>query len=57
MMRLDELWEDVLQATKILLERLQAWKHLCGYLENYIAATQKYQKSQSKEFEKILKVC
>lgn len=39
----------------LLLERLQAYKHACGYLENYIAATDKAQKVQSKEYEKILK--
>ena len=45
-----------IQAITLLLERLRAWKHLCGSLENYVAATQKVQKAQSKEFEKILKV-
>jgi len=46
----------LIQAITLLLERLRAWKHLCGSLENYVAATQKVQKAQSKEFEKILKV-
>ncbi|KLJ07608.1 hypothetical protein EMPG_10000 [Blastomyces silverae] len=32
-----------------------AWKHVCGYLENYITATHKAHESQSKEFGKILK--
>ncbi|KAK2792197.1 hypothetical protein FQN51_001898 [Onygenales sp. PD_10] len=46
---------DMSKTTNILLERLQAWKHMCGYLENYVTATHKVQRSQSKEFEKILK--
>jgi hypothetical protein len=29
---------------------------MCGYLEDYFAATAKVQKSQSKDYEKILKV-
>lgn len=29
---------------------------MCGYLEDYLSATAKVQKSQSKEYEKILKV-
>jgi len=41
--------------TGLLVERLQAWKHMCGYLENYITATEKAQKAHSKEYEKILK--
>ncbi|KAI9726014.1 MAG: hypothetical protein M1834_009442 [Cirrosporium novae-zelandiae] len=35
--------------------RLRAWKHACGYLENYISATEKMQKSHAKEVEKVLK--
>ncbi|EEH40609.2 PH domain-containing protein [Paracoccidioides lutzii Pb01] len=46
---------DMSGATNILLERLQAWKHMCGYLENYVTTMQKVQRSQSKEFEKVLK--
>jgi hypothetical protein len=51
-------WTDsaVCQTTTLLLERLRAWKHMCGYLEDYFAATAKVQKSQSKDYEKILKV-
>lgn len=30
---------------------------MCGYLEDYISVTAKVQKSQSKDYEKILKVC
>jgi hypothetical protein len=44
------------QTTNLLLERLRAWKHMCGYLEDYFSATAKVQKSQSKDYEKILKV-
>lgn len=42
--------------TKLFQERLQAWKHACGYLEEYITATEKLQISQAKEYEKVLKV-
>lgn len=30
---------------------------MCGYLEDYVSVTAKVQKSQSKDYEKILKVC
>jgi hypothetical protein len=46
---------DPSSTTGLLVERLQAWKHMCGYLENYITATEKAQKAHSKEYEKILK--
>ena len=46
---------DPSSTTGLLQERLQAWKHMCGYLENYIKETAKMQKSQSKDHEKILK--
>ena len=36
----------------LLLERLQAWKHMCGYLENYIGAVAKEQNITAKEHEK-----
>lgn len=39
----------------LLEERLQAWKHMCGYLEDYIGAVAKDQHQQSKDAEKILK--
>ncbi|WEW58187.1 hypothetical protein PRK78_003655 [Emydomyces testavorans] len=52
---LDDFWWRVLKTTSILVERLRAWKHMCGYLENYVSTTQKVQKAQAKEFEKILK--
>lgn len=44
------------QVTKLFQERLQAWKHACGYLEEYLTATEKLQLSQAKEYEKVLKV-
>ena len=44
------------QTAGVLQERLQAWKHACGYLENYISATEKVQKAHAKEYEKVLKV-
>ncbi|OKL56331.1 hypothetical protein UA08_08410 [Talaromyces atroroseus] len=47
--------EDTSETTRLLLERLQAWKHMCGYLEEYIEATAKLQKSQAKDYEKVLK--
>ncbi|KKK17708.1 hypothetical protein AOCH_006244 [Aspergillus ochraceoroseus] len=46
---------DSNETTNLLLERLRAWKHMCGYLEDYVSATSKVQKSMSKDFEKILK--
>jgi hypothetical protein len=46
---------DNSETTSLLLERLRAWKHMCGYLEDYFSATAKVQKSQSKDYEKILK--
>ena len=39
----------------LLEERLQAWKHMTGYLEDYIKAVAKDQHTQSKDSEKILK--
>ncbi|KAI9818868.1 MAG: hypothetical protein M1827_007689 [Pycnora praestabilis] len=47
--------QDPGDTSNLLLERLQAWKHACGYLENYISATEKVQKSHAKEYEKVLK--
>ncbi|ODM17472.1 hypothetical protein SI65_07147 [Aspergillus cristatus] len=46
---------DSSETTNLLVERLRAWKHMCGYLEDYISVTAKVQKSQSKDYEKILK--
>ncbi|KAI9757444.1 MAG: hypothetical protein M4579_003460 [Chaenotheca gracillima] len=47
--------EDPSGAASLLLERLQAWKHAVAYLENYIGATEKMQKAQAKEYERVVK--
>ncbi|KAH7056965.1 PH domain-containing protein [Macrophomina phaseolina] len=47
--------EDTSEVTKLFQERLQAWKHACGYIEEYITATEKMQLNQAKEYEKVLK--
>jgi len=44
------------QVTKLFHERLQAWKHAVGYLEEYITATEKANHAHGKEYEKVLKV-
>lgn len=41
--------------SELLAERLQAWKHAVGYLEDYVSATEKAAKAQAKEYEKVLK--
>lgn len=47
--------EDTSEVTKLFSERLQAWKHACGYLEDYIKATEKVHHAHGKEYEKVLK--
>ncbi|THV46225.1 hypothetical protein BGAL_0404g00020 [Botrytis galanthina] len=47
--------ENPKDTSELLGERLRAWKHAVGYLEEYIGATEKVQKQQSKEYEKVLK--
>lgn len=47
---------DPSSTSGLLLERLQAWKHMVSYLEEYIGAVGKGQHSEAKEQEKILKV-
>ncbi|KAF2139397.1 uncharacterized protein K452DRAFT_328277 [Aplosporella prunicola CBS 121167] len=47
--------EDTSEVIKLFQERLQAWKHACGYLEDYITATEKLSHSHGKEYEKVLK--
>lgn len=47
--------EDTSEVTRLFFERLQAWKHACGYLEDYIEATEKVQAHHTKEYERILK--
>ncbi|KAL6897114.1 hypothetical protein GGI43DRAFT_107830 [Trichoderma evansii] len=39
----------------LLAERLQAWKHMVGYLEDYVEAVEKVHNRQAKEYEKVLK--
>ncbi|KAK4201113.1 hypothetical protein QBC40DRAFT_278876 [Triangularia verruculosa] len=39
----------------ILAQRLQAWKHAVGYLEEYVEAVEKVHRNSSKEYEKVLK--
>lgn len=46
---------DPTSTAGLLAERLQAWKHACGYLEEYIGAVEKVHKEQAKEYEKVLK--
>lgn len=48
--------EDSTETTKLLVERLRALKHVCGFVEDYVSVTGKVQRSQSKDYEKILKV-
>jgi len=47
--------EDSSETTKLFHDRLQAWKHACGYLEDYITATEKMHHQHAKEYEKVLK--
>ncbi|KAM3079488.1 hypothetical protein ACMFMG_005912 [Clarireedia jacksonii] len=47
--------ENPKDTSELLAERLRAWKHAVAYLEDYIGATEKVQKAQSKEYEKVLK--
>ncbi|KAK3995796.1 hypothetical protein QBC44DRAFT_13740 [Cladorrhinum sp. PSN332] len=39
----------------LLAQRLQAWKHAVGYLEEYMESVEKLHKVQAKEYEKVLK--
>ncbi|KAK0629141.1 PH domain-containing protein [Bombardia bombarda] len=39
----------------VLAERLQAWKHVVGNLEEYMEAVEKIHRSQAKDYEKVLK--
>lgn len=39
----------------VLVERLQAWKHMVGYLEAYVSQTEAAHKTMSKEYQKVLK--
>lgn len=46
---------DPTSTAGLLAERLQAWKHAVGYLEDYLSATEKVHRAHSKEYEKVLK--
>src|ERR1700722_9704242 len=46
---------DPSDTAALLQERLQAWKHMTAYLEDYIGEVAKNEKSSAKEKEKILK--
>ncbi|KAE8453470.1 hypothetical protein EG329_010331 [Mollisiaceae sp. DMI_Dod_QoI] len=46
---------DPKDTSSLLEERLRAWKHAVGYLEEYITATEKAEKAHAKEYEKVLK--
>ncbi|KAF2173028.1 hypothetical protein M409DRAFT_49526 [Zasmidium cellare ATCC 36951] len=48
--------EDSSEVTKLFHERLQAYKHACAYLEDYIKATEKVFTDNSKDYDKVLKV-
>ncbi|KAJ6788530.1 hypothetical protein PWT90_01644 [Aphanocladium album] len=39
----------------LLAERLQAWKHAVGYLEDYMGVVEKIHGRHAKEYEKVLK--
>lgn len=45
----------ICQVTKLFVERLQAWKHAVGYLEDYVTATEKTHHAHGKEYERVLK--
>ncbi|EMC99683.1 hypothetical protein BAUCODRAFT_21436 [Baudoinia panamericana UAMH 10762] len=47
--------EDSSEVTRLFHERLSAYKHACGYLEDYVGATEKMQHAHGKEYEKVLK--
>lgn len=47
--------EDSSETTKLFFERLQAWKHACAYLEDYIKASEKSESSSAKEYQKVVK--
>src|SRR5271170_8358036 len=46
---------DPSDTTALLQERLQAWKHMTAYLEDFVGEVAKDEKSSAKEKEKILK--
>ncbi|KAI9736534.1 MAG: hypothetical protein M1818_006045 [Claussenomyces sp. TS43310] len=46
---------DPKDTSELLDERLRAWKHAVGYLEDYVTATEKVERAHAKEYEKVLK--
>ncbi|CAK7200758.1 hypothetical protein SEUCBS139899_003457 [Sporothrix eucalyptigena] len=46
---------DPTSTAGLLAERIQAWKHVCGNLEDYIGAVEKLHKEQASQYEKVLK--
>ncbi|EGY14392.1 PH domain-containing protein [Verticillium dahliae VdLs.17] len=46
---------DPTSTAGLLSERLQAWKHAVGYLEDYMGAIEKIHRAQAKEYERALK--
>ncbi|CAK7267654.1 hypothetical protein SEPCBS57363_002696 [Sporothrix epigloea] len=46
---------DPTSTAEVLAERIQAWKHVCGNLEDYIGAVEKLHKDQASQYEKVLK--
>lgn len=47
--------EDSSEVSKLFHERLDAWRHACAYLEDYVEATEKLQHSTAKDYDKVLK--
>ncbi|KIH88193.1 PH domain protein [Sporothrix brasiliensis 5110] len=46
---------DPTSTAGLLAERIQAWKHICGNLEDYIGAVEKLHKESAGQYEKVLK--
>ena len=46
----------LVQTAGLLAERLQAWKHAVGYLEDYMTSVERIHGRHAKEYEKVLKV-
>jgi hypothetical protein len=51
----EALYPNYTQVTRLFAERLQAWKHACGYLEDYIKATEKLMSAHGKDYDRVLK--
>lgn len=47
--------EDSSEVSKLFHERLDAWRHACAYLEDYVQATEKLHHSAGKDYDKVLK--